>query len=234
MTTITANKLIHEMPMLGIDTETTGRDSRTARLVTASLIFSVPGEETITKSWLVNPGVEIPKEASDVHGITTEHAKLFGRDPLEVLAEIATEIEKWVPTGNPLVAYNAPYDFTVLREEFRRHESAFNGDFGKVLDPYVMDKWLDKWRKGKRDLTATSAHYGVKLLDAHSADADALAAVGVARAILRKFKVSASLSDFHEAQMKQKKIQSASLQEYLRRTDPTAVVEGDWPVLPSL
>lgn len=235
MTTITAHKLIHELPMLGIDTETTGRDSRTARLVTASLIFSVPGEETVVKSWLVNPGVEIPKEASDVHGITTEHAKLFGRIPFDVLTEIAAEIEKWVATGNPLVAYNAPYDFTLLREEFRRHGVAFNGDFGKVLDPYVMDKWLDKWRKGKRDLTTASRHYNVELLDAHSADADALAAVGVARAICRKFKISASLSDFHDAQMKQKEIQSASLQEYLRRTtDPTAVVEGDWPVLSSL
>jgi DNA polymerase-3 subunit epsilon len=234
MTTITANKLIHEMPMLGVDTETTGRDSRTARLVTASLIFSVPGEETKTLSWLVNPGVEIPKEASDVHGITTEHAKLFGRSPFEVLTEIAAEIEKWVATGNPLVAYNAPYDFTLLREEFRRHGVEFNGDFGKVLDPYVMDKWLDKWRKGKRDLTTASAHYKVELVDAHSSDADALAAVGVARAILRKFKISASLSDFHDAQMKQKAIQSVSLQEYLRRTEPTAVVEGDWPVLPSL
>jgi DNA polymerase III subunit epsilon len=233
MTTTTANKLIHEMPMLGVDTETTGRDSRTARLVTASLIFSVPGEETITMSWLVNPGVEIPKEASDVHGISTEHAKLFGRSPFEVLTEIAAEIEKWVSTGNPLVAYNAPYDFTLLREEFLRHGVEFNGDFGKVLDPYVMDKWLDKWRKGKRNLSAASSHYGVELLDAHSADADALAAVGVARAICRKFKISSSLSDFHDAQMKQKEIQSADLQAYLRRNDPTAVVEGSWPVLSS-
>ena len=234
MTTLTADKLIHELPMLGVDTETTGRDSRTARLVTASLIFSIPGEETVVMSWLANPGVEIPKEASDVHGITTEHAKLFGRSPFDVLTEIAAELEKWVATGNPLVAYNAPYDFTLLREEFRRHGVAFNGNFGKVLDPYVMDKWLDKWRKGKRDLEAASAHYKVSLTDAHSADADALAAVGVARAILRKFKISSNLSDFHDAKMKQKEIQSVSLQAYLRRTDPTAVVEGSWPVLSSL
>ena len=220
--------------MLGVDTETTGRDPRTARLVTASLIFDIPGQERVVKSWLVNPGIEIPKEASDVHGVTTEHAMLFGQNPAEALAEIVAEIEKWVATGNPLVAYNAPYDFTLLREEFLRHGVAFNGDFGKVLDPYVMDKWFDKWRKGKRNLTAASAHYKVELLDAHSADADAIAAVGVARAICRKFKVSSSLSDFHDAQARQKEIQNASLQEYLRRDNPNAVVEDGWPVLPRL
>ena len=73
--------------------------------------------------------------------------------------------------------------------------------------------------------------YGVELLDAHTSAADSLAAVGVADALARKYpQLQVPLAELHGLQVTWKAEQSASFQEYLRRKDPAAVVNGDWPV----
>ena len=56
-----------------------------------------------------------------------------------------------------------------------------------MLDPRVLDKHLDRYRKGRRTLTDLCAHYGVTLEGAHDAAADALAALDVVRALGRRF-----------------------------------------------
>lgn len=225
------NLPFYEMPMLSIDTETTGIDPFEARIVTSSCVYDTPSEQAIIKNWLVDPGVEIPEGASDVHGVTNEHAMLFGQDPVDMLTDMAAAITDWVSQGFPLVVFNAPYDLTLLLEEFKRYHVAFNGDFGNVIDPFVLDKWFDQWRKGKRTLEATSAHYGVKLDGAHSADADALATVKLARVLGAKLRpANMTAKDIHMAQIEQKRKQAEGYQNYLRRTDSQAVVDGSWPI----
>ncbi|HEY1155573.1 MAG TPA: 3'-5' exonuclease, partial [Arthrobacter sp.] len=59
------------LPRAAFDLETTGRNSRAARIVTASItVVDHQGEVIEEHEWLADPGVEIPAEASDVHGIT--------------------------------------------------------------------------------------------------------------------------------------------------------------------
>lgn len=228
---MTTNLPFYKLPMLSIDTETTGIDPFEVRIVTASCIFDVPNEQPRVKNWLVDPGVEIPEAASNVHGVTNEHASIFGQEPAEMLTEIAQDITEWVAQGFPLVVFNAPYDLTLLLEEFQRHNIDFNGDFGYVIDPFVLDKWFDPWRKGKRTLEVMSQHYGVALNDAHSADADALASVKIARVLGPKLHpLNMTAKDIHEAQIAQKQKQAEGYQSYLRKTDPTAVVDGSWPI----
>lgn len=63
-------------PRVGFDTETTGVDVTTDRIVTAALVFREPGQEDKVMSWIINPGIEIPQGSIDVHGITNERARL--------------------------------------------------------------------------------------------------------------------------------------------------------------
>ncbi|MFY7863096.1 MAG: exonuclease domain-containing protein, partial [Rhodoluna sp.] len=98
------------------DTETTGLDLKTARIVTASVVeLDLDGTVVVDRAeWFANPEIEIPKVASDVHGITTEMAVAEGRDYKQVIGEILDALRDCFDRGVPVVAYNAPYDFTIL------------------------------------------------------------------------------------------------------------------------
>ncbi len=58
---------------------------------------------------------------------------------------------------------------------------------GTVVDPYVIDREMDRYRKGRRTLGAVCEHYGIALEDAHEAEADALAAAHLARTLAQQF-----------------------------------------------
>lgn len=227
---------------VSFDTETTHPDPLVARLVTAYFaVVDENGDPIIEQEFLVNPGVEIPAEAIAVHGVTNERAQQFGASPAAVLGDIYAIL---IDTASlPLLAYNAAYDLTLLLEEARRHASpeaakAFEETLRarSVIDPHVIDKAVDKYRKGSRKLIHTAEHYGIALSeeDAHGASADALAAAKVAVAIFRRFPQYAppklSWPLLHEWQIDRKAEQAASLQSYFRRTDPNAVVSGQWPI----
>ena len=102
-----------------------------------------------------------------------------------------------------------------------------------IIDPLVLDKCVDRFRKGKRTLEAAAEFYGVTLTDAHDAGADAVAAGRVAQALARKYpeELDVPAVDLHESQVGWCAEQSASFQEYMRRTkDPSFTASGLWPV----
>ena len=160
--------------MLAFDLETTSANPKEARIVTSALV-RIDGRDVQKIEHLADPGIEIPQEATNVHGITTEKARAEGRPHEVVLKETVETIKAAWEDGLTLIVYNAAFDLTVLR--------SLTGDFtvtGPVYDPYVIDRVSDKWRKGKRTLGAVCEHYGVELGNAHEATADALAAARVA------------------------------------------------------
>lgn len=225
--------------LCAFDVESTGVDVETARIVTAALTTVGADRPTDSVTWLADPGVEIPAEASAVHGVSTEHAREFGRPAIEVVGEIVGLLAEQVRSGVPVVAMNARYDLTVLDREARRHGllplADLVGDAPLlVVDPYVIDKQVDRYRRGKRTLTALCEHYGVKLGDdAHDAAADALAAVQVAyrQAVLFP-QLQMPVVELTGLQVQWAAEQARSLQEYLRKSDASAVVEGAWPMVP--
>ena len=235
----------HTEPLLGWDLETTGVNVETARIVTAAAVDYKPGDSIDTlpdraRLWLANPGVPIPAEATAVHGVTTEQARANGRPAAQVADEIADVLASALSTGIPVVAMNGRYDFTVLDRELRRYELrtlwerlGSENPPGPVIDPYILDKQADKYRSGSRKLEALAVHYGVTLAAAHTADADALAAVQVAVAIGEKFpQLDVHPEQLHVWQIRWAAEQAASFQEYLRKTDPYAVIDGEWPLVP--
>ena len=160
--------------MLAFDLETTSANPKQARIVTSALV-RIDGRDVQKIEHLADPGIEIPQETTNVHGITTEKARAEGRPHEEVLKDTVEAIKAAWEDGLTLIVYNAAFDLTVLR--------SLTGDFtvtGPVYDPYVIDRVSDKWRKGKRTLGAVCEHYGVELGNAHEATADALAAARVA------------------------------------------------------
>ena len=131
------------------DLETTGVDVETARIVTACIaVLDADGSVIDRWDWLADPGVEIPEGASAIHGITTELARLDGRPTDVVVAEIAQTLRTLAGLGVPLVVYNAPYDLSLLDRECRRNELEPLPDPSAVVDPLVLDKAVDRYRKG--------------------------------------------------------------------------------------
>ncbi|MFI8352540.1 MULTISPECIES: 3'-5' exonuclease [Streptomyces] len=231
----------HQGPLVGFDLETTGTDVESDRIVTAALVRLDPdGTVAEQRTWLLDPGVAIPEQASAIHGIGTDHARKHGARAASAVAEIAHAVAEVLRSGVPLVVMNARYDLSLLDRECGRYgldsvEQRIGGVPSPVIDPLVIDKHVDKYRKGKRALQALCEHYGVTLSDAHDATADAVAAVRVVRRMGERHRPVSTLppAELHALQVRAAAEQSASLQAYLRRTaNPTAVVEQAWPVIP--
>lgn len=216
------------------DLETTGIDVRTSRIVTAHVgVLDAQGVLTESHEWLADPGVEIPAQASAVHGVTTERARAEGRPAAEVVAEIVSTLRSLFNRGLAVAIYNAPYDLSLLAHEAARHAIEPLVAPHPVIDPLVIDKAVDRYRKGKRTLEFTSVHYGVLLEGAHDAEADAVASGRVALALAARFadQVPTDAEALHELQRGWAAEQAASFQEYMRRVkDPTFTASGDWPV----
>lgn len=222
------------MSLLTFDLETTGVDVYNDRIVTAFAgLMESDGTFYAKRDWMVDPGIEIPEGASSVHGITTEIAREKGRkDAPAALQEIVDIIRYETSRGVPLVIYNAPYDLTLLREECIRHgvEPLDLTDV-LVLDPLVIDKGIDRYRRGKRTLVVTAAHYGVPVeANAHDAGADCLMTGRVMLAMFRKPRFFDTPASLQLKQKAWKREQAHSFQEYLRKTDPAAVVNPEWPI----
>ena len=216
------------------DLETTGIDIDTCRIVTAHVGVIGPGGEVLEqRQWLVDPGVEIPTAATLIHGVTTERARLEGLAAAQGVAEIIDALRDAAGRGLPIVAYNAAYDLSVLHREAERYgHEAFRGP-GHVVDPLVIDKAVDRFRRGKRTLTAACEHYGVELLAAHDAGADAIAAGRVAQAIARAFPelAACAVAELHTRQVGWCREQAESYQDWRRRNgEPEFTTSGAWPI----
>ncbi|CAN5499609.1 hypothetical protein BH10ACT6_BH10ACT6_06920 [soil metagenome] len=221
---------------LGVfDLETTGVDVDTSRIVSACVAVLGEGGEVVSRwNWLADPGIDIPEGASAVHGITTERAREHGRSAELVIAEIVQTLRVLFDSGIPVTVYNAPYDLSLLDRECRRHGLEPLEKLSPVIDPLVIDKAVDRYRKGKRTLEVTANVYEVPLDDAHDAGADAIAAGRVALALLRRYpdELDVPLADLHGRQEVWHAEQAASFQEYLRskRGDDSYVADPSWPI----
>ncbi|MFG2606131.1 3'-5' exonuclease [Streptomyces sp. NPDC048514] len=229
----------HRELLIGFDLETTGTDPRESRIVTGAVIEVRAGEPLGRREWLADPGVEIPADAVAVHGISNERATAEGRPADQVADAIAGVLVSYWQAGVPVVAYNAAFDLTLLSAELRRYglpslsDRLGGRDPAPVIDPYTVDRWVDRYRRGKRNLEAVCTEYGIALDAAHDATADALAAARLAAAIAGRHPKIASLgaAELHRCQIEWYAAWAADFQAFLRRKGETdAVVDGAWPL----
>lgn len=224
----------HRGPLASYDCETNGLNTAEDRIVTAALIR--PSGQVM--EWLSDlDGAEIPEAARAVHGISTEHAHAHGRPAKQVVEEIADAIAGELSAGRAaLVVMNAPFDLPLLDAECVRHGVSTVADrigtVAPIVDPLVLDRAADRYRKGKRNLETLAAHYKVELTEAHTARADALAALGVARAIADRYEgLQVPARVVHGWQIKMHERWAAGYQDFLRKSGkPKATVDGSWPL----
>ncbi|MER5350644.1 exonuclease domain-containing protein [Kitasatospora sp. NPDC002551] len=222
-----------------LDLETTGLDVETDRIVTAALARVLRGVPVETRTWLADAGQkDIPLEAVKVHGITSKVAHRHGRPVDEVVGALARELAELPYENIPLVVANAPFDLTLLtREHERTGRSWPQGHHSHrifVLDPLLLDWKLDQGRDGRRRLVDLCEHYDVVHAGPHRADADAAAAAAVTYQIVSQYPElrQMSLAEVHERQVGWAVERAAARQRRLRKNDPTAVVDGRWPLIP--
>lgn len=176
------------------DTETTGVDQHEARIVEAYLgQFGGTDDPIDLPPLLVNPGVEIPAEATKIHGFTTEHVREHGMPAEQAIPRIATAVTATWKRGIPIIGHNIRYDLTVLNRELVRYGEPpliewAGGSYGPTIDTFVISKHLDKWRRrvspeqGAHVLKTCAAVFGIAWVDedAHGARYDALISARVA------------------------------------------------------
>jgi DNA polymerase-3 subunit epsilon len=225
-------------PLVAFDTETTGLDVDADRIVTAYLGDGGASE----LSWLVDPGVAIPARTTAIHGITTHEARAHGRVATEAIGEIVDALARALVDGIAVVTYNAAYDFTLLDRECRRHglqtlEDRIRRPVSPLVDPLVLDRHVDRYRRGPRRLPDACQVYGVLPLGFHDARSDALAALGVARALATRYPSIAVLpaEALHDLQVGAARDWASERADYLRRQGSVErELDGSWPVKPFL
>ncbi|WP_434593476.1 exonuclease domain-containing protein [Streptomyces sp. A5-4] len=229
-------------PLCGLDLETTGVNPEVDRIVSAAVALCDGGRPARVSQWLADPGVPIPPGATAVHGITTEAARSAGRPAAVVVAEVVAALVEAVEAGMPLVAMNAPFDLTMLEREAERYDvrSLFSASVPLVLDPRILDKHVDRYRRGSRRLEDLCRTYGVVHGGAHDAGADAVAACEVTAAIADEYPWigKTPLGELHEQQVRWAADQQAGLREHFAATPGkeyrAASVRTDWPLVPPM
>lgn len=195
--------------LLGFDVESTGVDPQRDRIVTASWELRRGDQVLQQETLLFNPGVPIPQAAIDVHGITNELAQAEGLDPAVGLEELAGKLASYLREGAPLVGFNVQFDVTMLEAELRRYNlptiaERLGGRFAPVIDPLILDREFDRWRKGKRKLIDLLDVYNVPV-DAdelHQSDVDVSATLSLLQEMTQKFPKLAQmeLMELHDFQ----------------------------------
>lgn len=219
--------------VIGFDTETTGTNPQVDRLVTATIVEWNRGEIR-EKSWLADPGIEIPENAQKVHGISTEYARENGESLEKVVKEIADYLYEAGSRGIPVVVYNAGFDLKLIDAHLKRMGQLplrERLEFWPVLDPLVLDRGLDRYRKGKRTLGAVADVYEVEVQgDLHDASVDVHTTLKVLDKIFTKYPElqEKTLRELVALQVEMYEEWVAGMQEYLERKGKRSDLDTCW------
>src|SRR5690625_3986164 len=104
------------------DLETSGLDLEKDRIITCFVRAKDDGETVFEGEWIIDPSIEIPEEASEVHGMTTEWVRENGRkDVREAILEIRDTVEGFTNDGFLNCGFNHSFDLSILDAECKRH-----------------------------------------------------------------------------------------------------------------
>jgi len=165
-------------PLAFIDLETTGINLATDRILEIAIVKVLPDGKRSIKRKLINPQMAIPKQSSDVHGITDEMVK-----DAPTFKEIAHELKQMLD-GCDIAGYNSNrFDIPMLVEEFLRADVDFEMKGRRLLDVQNIFHRMEQ-----RTLSAAYKFYCNKILDgAHGAEIDATATHEILIAQLERY-----------------------------------------------
>lgn len=159
--------------VVALDLETTGLNPYEDRIVEFCLM-RLDDELNVIETWTerVNPGMPIPAETTEIHGISDED--VADKPGFEAFAP---KVQEWIQ-GTPLMAYNHTFDLTAIHEELARA-----GQTGITLDHPTIDPYHIFRTHVPHSLTGAVRYYLDETMEnAHEAEADVLAMVRVYKA----------------------------------------------------
>lgn len=171
-------KLNLTRPLAFIDLETTGINISTDKIIEIAIIKRMPDGSVVSKIKRVNPGIPIPQESTEVHGITDDDVK-----DSPSFKDVANELRQFLDNCD-LAGYNSNrFDIPLLVEEFLRVGQQFDISGRKLVDVQRIFHLMEK-----RNLEAAYQFYCNKdLKNAHSAEADALATYEILEAQISRY-----------------------------------------------
>lgn len=173
--------MIRKSRVVVFDTETTGIDTATDRVVEIGAVAFEGGVLTEEFHGYINPGRPIPAEASSVHGITDVKVKDSPK-----FEEKAQDIVDFLKGAQVLCGYNAAgYDAPLLNAEFERAGYEYRIRSEEVLDPVIFVRWYFREMRSRK-LGDMCAYLGITLDHAHTAVADATATAHLLYKLLGK------------------------------------------------
>lgn len=230
-----------DLPWAPFDCETTGIDVEDDVILSVAVAAVEPGKPTVHEYTLLNWEIDIPEGAARIHGLTRAKLSREGIDPAKALARVVDLLAGVLQHG-PIVGMNLVFDLTMLDRNCRQlgiPTLSDRADIIPVLDVFVLDKLVDPYRKGKRNLEALCDHYRAQLDGAHNALSDAIASARVAWRIGMMYPRLGGLDSvlLHDLQVRAKADQDRSFRSYKlgkgEQVKP-GELEGYWPIMPYL
>ena len=165
-------------PIAFIDLETTGVNLSSDRIVEIAIIKLMPDNTRQVKRKIINPEMPIPKQSSDIHGITDEMVK-----DAPTFKQAGNEIKQFLDNCD-LGGYNSNrFDIPILMEEFLRAGMDVDLSNRKMIDVQHIFYSMEP-----RTLTAAYKFYCQKDLEnAHNAEADITATIDVLMSQMNRY-----------------------------------------------
>jgi DNA polymerase-3 subunit epsilon len=201
--------------LLVIDTESTGIDVATDRIVEIAAVYFVERRFESKRQMLVNPGRPIPQAASEVHGI--KDADVRDKPPFQAIAErflMHVDGRALSAEAPVLVGYNAiAYDVPLINAELARAGLSARLDPEVVVDPMIAVRWHLRHLRSRK-LGDVCTHLGVVLEKAHRASADAEATGKLLFALVAQGHVPDSIDEVLEEQRRLRPLLDREFEDY--------------------
>lgn len=156
------------MEYVVFDIETTGLDTDNSRIIEIGAIRVLNGEMIGEFDKLINPGIHISDEITNINGISNEMVA-----EADYPGVVLSEFKRFIEGAEFLVGHNAyRFDYPFVQSEFKRN-------FIKHDKLYVKDTLFIARKKIPRlrsySLKNLTAHFGIINQTAHRALSDVLA-----------------------------------------------------------
>lgn len=160
------------------DLETTGLNISNDKIVEIAILKVDSNQNETSFVKRINPEIEIPKESTDIHGISNEDVKDCPK-----FIDVAEEIKTFIGDAD-LAGYNSnKFDIPFLLEQFLSHGIDFSMENRRYIDVQTIFHKMEQ-----RTLTAALQFYcNEDLTNAHSAEADVKATYDVLKAQIDRY-----------------------------------------------
>ena len=174
-----------EKDIVFIDVDTTGLSHTNDRIVKLNLAKITTDGEVIDGSRTINPGINIPQETTDIHGVTNEDVVDQPR-----FENIVDSLYQFISDCD-IAGYSVKkFDLPLLVEHFHRANKPLDLSNVNIID--LRDLYM---LKEPRTLVGAFAHY----VNDEFPDSDAKAMVGIYNAQMNKYEdLPSSISDLAE------------------------------------